>query len=28
LHTLRDAWACGSAQCVRLTPAQVKAHME
>jgi hypothetical protein len=28
LCTLRDAWACGSAQWVRLTPAQVKAHME
>jgi hypothetical protein len=28
LHTLCDAWTCGSAQWVRLTPAQVKAHME
>jgi hypothetical protein len=28
LHTLHDAWACGSARWVRLTPAQVKAHME
>jgi hypothetical protein len=28
LCTLRDAWACGSARWVRLTPTQVKAHME
>jgi hypothetical protein len=28
LHTLHDAWASGSARWVRLTPAQVKSHME
>jgi hypothetical protein len=27
LRTLRDAWACGSAHWVRLTPSQVNAHM-
>jgi len=28
LRTLRDAWASGSARWVKLSPAQVKAHME